>query len=247
MGKIKKKIMPVIAAAALSAAFTSPAYAGTDCGINVEFSTDSHSTAVDGAEFSIAEVLDIDNGVYKWCGNFESAGYTQDAVLSGSEKAAEELASQAGSDTSAKKITGVTKLGRISFTDLDDGVYILYESGKSGDAEEYDDPPAVLVQVPEWEDGKLENTVDVYPKAVKDVEAAKVRKVAAQPQEQEENEDTKTKESGSSEQSENVQTGDENIRGAVLLFGGMAAILLCVGLGMNKQMQKDDQKNREDL
>lgn len=65
----------------------------------------------------------------------------------------------------AEKMTG--KDGKVLFTDLEDGKWLIVQTGRSGDAEQYEMSKASLVSLPMQQDGKISREITIYPKTTK--------------------------------------------------------------------------------
>lgn len=155
----KKIYIPLFCASILTAALCVPAYADTGS-ITVDYSTDHHSNAVDGAEFTAVQILNYDNGEYS---PVYRDSISIDDVLDKTEETAKRISKNISKNDgiSMETINGIAR-----FDSLDDGVWLICQTGKEGDAEKYEDAAPSLVQIPENGDGGVSYDVTVYPKTV---------------------------------------------------------------------------------
>ena len=155
----RKIYIPLFCASILTAALCVPVYANTGS-ITIDYSTDHHSNAVDGAEFTAVQILNYDNGEY-------NPVYRDNISINDVLNKTEETAKRISKNISKNDgISRETVKGIVRFDSLDDGVWLICQTGKDGNAEKYENAAPSLVQIPENGDGSVSYDITVYPKTV---------------------------------------------------------------------------------
>lgn len=125
---------------------------------------------IDGATFSATLVAkdDTGNGRYEWVRtikNTESFKFSTEDMFN--KEKIEEVAISLWENVS-DKLNAVTRTtnekGECTFTDLERGIYLVWESKKEGTAEKYNDAVPFLVEVPNREGETEDFDIEVYPK-----------------------------------------------------------------------------------
>lgn len=118
-------------------------------------STEGKAMPIEGAEFSLYKVADID-------GNLKVTSlYSDHDFLNMDADEMEKLSSELANKLKVADISGVTdKKGMVTFPDLDTGIYLVKQSGRYGNSVDYDVARPFLIGVPS-EDGY---DVICYPK-----------------------------------------------------------------------------------
>lgn len=158
--KIWKNLISVFAAACTCLCLQSGVMADSGT-VTVDFSVKNHTEGISGAEFSAVKILSYENGKYSVV---TDKIITVNEVLKQPEQTAEKLAGQFSAEDGKRAVTG--KDGITVFKNMDDGVWLVYQTGRTGDSEIYKLSSPALVQLPEWEDGILTDHVTIYPKTV---------------------------------------------------------------------------------
>lgn len=160
-----RKILSAVAVMLMAFVLQSPVYAAEAGGsIIIDFSCENHSLGIPGGEFSIVKAVDIENGTYSLSPSMTELGVTVDDILNMPEETAWKLAEKGPE----KYAGGVTDdVGRLRMSGLDDGIWLVWQTGRYGDAESYELSAPFFVSIPEWEDGDLVRERTVYPKTSK--------------------------------------------------------------------------------
>lgn len=126
---------------------------------------------IDGAEFSIAQVGSSAGGKFEFSGEAkskldgESGSYSNDEMT---DSKARELAERLASDTSCYDVISTKETdssGMLSFSGLDDGIYLVWQSGSEGLSVHYADAKPFLVSFPYIDDaGAVQREITAYPK-----------------------------------------------------------------------------------
>lgn len=140
------------------------AYTADDGVLNLTFSYEKRG--INGAEFSVYQVADLkeDKTGYIVKAPFQYDGDFKD-IKTASEhiKLARKLEKQ--SKNVSEKITLQTNSdGRVSFSGLKDGIYLVVQTGATGEAKDYTNMQPFLVMVPQFENGIWNKVVNAKPK-----------------------------------------------------------------------------------
>lgn len=131
--------------------------------IIIEFSVNHHGKPVAGAEFSVFQVLSEKDGAYSIDETFAEAGLEVTEILSLSEHAANLLAKLPLENT----IRGITeKDGKLTFSGLENGIWLVSQTGCMGEAREYQYASPCLVKLSAQESGTASSFM-IYPKTAK--------------------------------------------------------------------------------
>ena len=160
--KQRKWLSLLIAVIVLCVTYSIPILAAPDSNtIKVNYSVENHTKGIAGSTFSITQVMYMENGSYSPAFDMGSSGLTTEEILKGSSGTIEKI-SKLGLEPLGTKTTNSN--GEISFTDLQDGIYLIKQVKADGDAAKYNTASPCLVAVPEWEKDTLKKEVLVYPK-----------------------------------------------------------------------------------
>lgn len=128
--------------------------------ITVSLSDGAEGTSTEGVEFSCTRVADVVNGEYDLLDGYTGLGVDLNKIQNAKdlESASERLAEVAGSDL----ILNTDSTGRVVFSDLEVGVYLLTATNTEG----YDDVTPFLISIPTWDEseGDMMYDVTVIPK-----------------------------------------------------------------------------------
>lgn len=125
---------------------------------------------IDGATFSAALVAreDVGKGRFEWVSAVKKEEGFKFATEDMFDKEQIEKVAIALHETVADKLNTVTRTtnedGECTFTDLERGVYLVWESKKEGTAEKYHDAVPFLVEVPDRDEESENFDIEVYPK-----------------------------------------------------------------------------------
>lgn len=147
--------------------FMSPsnlAYAADDGILNLTFSYEKRG--INGAEFSVYQVADLkeDKTGYIVKAPFQYNGDFKD-IKTASEHIKLALKLEKQSKNVSEKMTLQTSSdGRVSFSGLKDGIYLVVQTGATGEAKDYTNMQPFLVMVPQLENGIWKKVVNAKPK-----------------------------------------------------------------------------------
>lgn len=135
-----------------------------------EESQGSDKTPLPGATYSIWKVASMDsydtdrpNATFTITNDFKNAGVDLSSTSDSSEaENAAKLYSSAKTPLSSKV---TDENGSVTFENLDNGLYLLAETDKTGTAAAYTNVDPFIIMAPLYEDGKWVNDVTVYPKS----------------------------------------------------------------------------------
>src|SRR3712207_753123 len=122
--------------------------------------------AISGVEFSVYQVADLKEDKtgytikppFKWDGDFRNIKTANDQI-----KLSYDFELQSRNAEAVKKLqTGND--GKVSFTGLQDGIYLVVQTGAVGEAKNYTTFQSFLVMVPQFENGIWNKTVNAKPK-----------------------------------------------------------------------------------
>ena len=171
--KIKHKILFIIACLCIAQSpgiTTMPAEAGTKTGrIEIDYrgrDALNQELRLSGARFTLYPVQKKVSGVLCWQGGFDAAGVSLADTSAGARKQqAQELYAYAQS-VNASGVTQVTDaMGCTAFEGLDEGIYLLAQSGYVEIGTKRFQSPPFLVDIPSDIDGTTAYEVIVEPKA----------------------------------------------------------------------------------
>lgn len=164
-----KKILAIVSAMTCMFAVTSPIYAYSDCSVTVKMAHTAdepvHKTEpVSGASVTLSKVATLEaDGTYKSLDKFSDVLKTFDVTTAAENIAlSKKLADVA--DTGITKTTG--RSGTAIFNGLSKGVYLVQETGRTGEASYYTLAEPYLIAVPYDLKGYAQNTVVTAPKIV---------------------------------------------------------------------------------
>ncbi len=139
------------------------AHAAGHASITVDFSVDQHNKPVSGAAFSIAKLLDHQEGKLYLTPEAEHLGVTKEQI----EKDAAATAMFLQGKLSARMTLKTGADGIVTFDGLDEGVYLVWMSGREKEALEYKEAAPAIVSLPCWDKGSLMYSQTIYPKTSK--------------------------------------------------------------------------------
>ncbi len=158
-----------ILAASVIVPVTTTTFASNNDGIiTVQYLYDDKEMAIEGAEFSISKVADviIDNGIsYNLSENYENLNIDFSKQMNAKE--AETVAQTCYDnyhEVSDKVVTDEN--GRAKFMNLEDGIYLIWQSNSTGDATKYTQVEPFLTVVPAEKEGEFDRDITVYPKSI---------------------------------------------------------------------------------
>lgn len=133
--------------------------------IKIIFQADD--TGIPGAAFSLFKVGTLDEGEYEWTGEVEvlqDFPYVPSELSVKSEEMAKALEKNTGLiSAAAEDITD--EKGAISFKNLEDGIYLVCQTGCQENAKKYTMAAPFLITVPYWnEDNIYSNEAVAFPK-----------------------------------------------------------------------------------
>ena len=174
--RLMNRMLAAVAVAALACACLvaagtfSPrqALAAQDATLTVvlQHGSGSSATNIDGAKLEAYEVARIGaSGSYELLSAYESTGidFNEQMTASQSLKAAEKLSqAAAGKEPSGSATTGSD--GKAGFGQLEEGIYLVVQTGAAGTAEKYSVLPPFLVNVPQVTDDGIVYDVVAAPK-----------------------------------------------------------------------------------
>lgn len=143
--------------------FSNLSYAEEKGTITVDFSIENHTNPIEGAEFVTVKILDYVNGQYIWNEALRNRKVDMTEILTFSEEAAKKLMKDLP-DQSQGKITDEN--GRVVFANLEDGIWLIYQKERTGEAKKYHMAGPALVPLPGGEHGVSRN-ITVYPKTTR--------------------------------------------------------------------------------
>ncbi len=137
-----------------------------------EYHDEELSVPVQGAEISITKIADVAQGTqypldFTTAEGFRAANFTipYDMTAAESGELAERLAKyRAQNGLSADQTVTVGSDGIADFGSVPVGVYLVEQTGKTGEAEKYDSFSPMLTILPMYEDGSYTTDVVIEPK-----------------------------------------------------------------------------------
>ena len=169
---LKKIVMPFLAVCMILSTMLlpqTPVFAEAQKGsITVNFSTNNHTVPVSGGGFSLVKIFDYDStyGKYTLRPNAEGYGIKIEDVQADPEAAAKDLAGKV-KDFDLRATTNGQ--GIAVFRELPEGVYLMVETERSGDAANYEFSTPAIIQVPEFTGEGANYDITAYPKTSKPV------------------------------------------------------------------------------
>lgn len=195
--------------------------------IEIQYSVENHRKGISGAEFLLIKVMDFENGSYTMNRNQFTIEITKEEILEDPEKCIQTLIKHINHPATRKQTTSDT--GSILFKNIEDGIWLLIQNGKSGAAKQYELASPSLIQVPQWQDGYYTSHVLVYPKTKKLSEQEEIVEQEGKIHENNQVlEEARVKDNN--QKNISVKTGDwQNLLGDIgILIGGIVLLfLLC--------------------
>lgn len=144
--------------------FPNSVYAQADGTLNITFSYENKG--ISGAEFSIYQVADLKTdktgyivkAPFKYDGDFRDIKTADDHI-----KLALKLEKQS-KNVSEKMTLQTSSDGKVSFSGLKDGIYLVVQTGATGEAKDYTNMHPFLVMVPQFENSTWNKVVNAKPK-----------------------------------------------------------------------------------
>jgi LPXTG-motif cell wall-anchored protein len=122
------------------------------------------STPIKDAEFSISLVVYEDNGIFKWSDNIkDNIEYNPEVILD--KDLFQDVAKELIDVVPVMQTQISDKNGQCVFTNLERGIYLVWESNKEGLAEKYHDAVPFFIEVPNKSVEPHDFNVVAYPKA----------------------------------------------------------------------------------
>ncbi|HAT4314013.1 TPA: hypothetical protein I9097_001274 [Clostridium perfringens] len=224
MKKTLTGLIPTIMSLILLLSSSTIVYAENNNTLNISFMYEK--TPISGAEFSIYQIgiLNEKKTAYSikspfvWSGNFGDLDTAEKH-----EEAVKNFESQTKNiKPIAKRVTDEN--GNVSFTGLNDGIYLVVQSGSTGSSLNYTKGQSFLVNDPMYINGKWQNVVNAIPKTSVNNKEVQIPNKPSNPPE-------KTK-------GNLPKTGDINdpfLWGSLVLIGGIIILLLGI-YKRNKQI-----------
>ncbi len=128
--------------------------------ITVHYAVEKYTKPISGAAFSIARIMNHEKGAYQVCEQVSEHGITEEDILKHTKNTAVQLSEILKADCTQK----TDQKGYTIFSNLSEGVYLIWQSGKDKTALEYENAVPVIVTIPTRNKEGNDYSHMIYPK-----------------------------------------------------------------------------------